>query len=434
MESVSRVQKEKEYQRLRHGQTPSEPNSEISLSRPSPVPGFSLGSLSRSGSKRPRLMSQGDTETREDGHPQHDETEHNRNDDRNDKDDQSGQFEGGSRSKRSEEDVGSNLEHSEEHERYREDELSRADEDTESEKSGSRDEEHGPNRLPEKNGAINRDNTPIERSRLFQERRKGAGENGSSTLSGSILLPHYDRQSSVEATQGPSEQVRKFKRAKRHALPDTHARQGYLEALGTKWLKFYQDHSSSTDVFSILALVSAVACPEVLLNIATMRRIASTSICPESGETNVGLAYRLHTHASSTILGGHFQKCQSEVLIHNRFVELTEQFRKRIKADRKLRYQREYQKSSSVPGPPRKGKASQYALDLLVQECLQNQVGETTRFRRQRAKVQNIKERGKSLMAFKLEYKEEAIYLWPLFPMMVVQCPLFHGKTADIQE
>ena len=49
-----------------------------------------------------------------------------------------------------------------------------------------------------------------------------------------------------------------------------------------------------------------------------------------SGDINVSRAYHLHNVTKAAILGGIFQKCQSEVLIYSRFEELKEQSQKCI--------------------------------------------------------------------------------------------------------
>ena len=443
-------------------QTSLESNSGLTCSQPSLASRIFQGPRNGSGSRRPHSIGSEGTEIREVEQCGPGKIAQYINDFQCEEDHQSepseedGQSEPSGedgQSEPSEDDGQSELSEDGQSEQPRENDMSK-----ENVLSGTH-EQYGSNKQAQANEAeesatLDRNQPPTESS---HEIRESVSEIDFASFSRSVPRPYLDqvRQPTAKAIRGSSELAiaagkdiarptnqstcnmdvtRKSKRARRSAFPDcAQSRQDVIEALGTNWLKFYQDHSSSTDVFSILALVSAVACPEVLLNIATMRRNATLLVCTESGESEIGKAYRLHTNALSSILGGYFQKCRSEVLIHNRFKELTEKCRVSIKTNRKLRYRREYQNSRPHTKQLSNGKASQYALDLLVQECLQTQTIESESSS-QRKKIQNIKERGRSLLAFKLEYKQEAIYLWPLFPMLVVQCPLYHGRSVDIQE
>ena len=130
---------------------------------------------------------------------------------------------------------------------------------------------------------------------------------------------------------------------------------------------------------------------------------------PISGDVDVSRAYHLHNIAKAAILGGIFQKCQSEVLIYSRFEELKEYSQKRIREQRKQRRRLEYRKSQSLLGLLKTGSAAHLALDILTRECLQSPLEEIEELDYQRNKITRLKRRGKLLTNFRYEYEQDRV-------------------------
>ena len=218
-----------------------------------------------------------------------------------------------------------------------------------------------------------------------------------------------------------------------------------LDILGVGWTKFYQSYTSnptpsisSERAYHIMAMVSAIGCSQVILDIAS--RFQSTTqhlvnpLITSADKDQVSRAYRLHDAAESSIMGSVFQKCLSELSIYSRFEILHKQHEHRIKEERRHR-QRRSASTYTLDSGSHRGAAS-YALDELTAECLQiplTQV-EGTHHQAERKKIIRLKDQGKRLSTFGLLLGKdyEGSQLWYLFPMKSVKTPLDEDISVDI--
>ena len=113
-----------------------------------------------------------------------------------------------------------------------------------------------------------------------------------------------------------------------------------------------------------------------------------------------------------------------------------EQFKSKIQKFKKQRKIIKYYNSWSSPlsEPLKRDIALYLTLNALVGECLHKDRAENQELDRQHNKIEKLKNRGKSLMAFAHEYGQETVQLWPLFPMKETRCALFPDIPIGLKE
>ena len=215
-----------------------------------------------------------------------------------------------------------------------------------------------------------------------------------------------------------------------------------LETLGADWLEFYNIYVtspglSSDDVYHIMAWVSAIGCPQVMLDIADRRRSMSEQTFESLRlDSDVSKAYCLHGKIEGSIMSSHFQKCLLEIFIYLRFKTLHGQHQSTIKDNRKVRQRKGHRRLQSTPPTSKIYKAAHYALNDLVAECLNITTEHVERgaYQAERRKISMLKEQGRALLSFSelLKEKDKCVDIWRLFPMRKIRTPLDVDITVDV--
>ncbi|MCJ1242428.1 hypothetical protein MMC14_010436 [Varicellaria rhodocarpa] len=186
-----------------------------------------------------------------------------------------------------------------------------------------------------------------------------------------------------------------------------------------------------------MAWVSAIGCPQVMLDIADRRRSMSEQTFESLRlDSDVSKAYFLHGKIEGSIMSGHFQKCLLEVFIYLRFKTLHGQHQSTIKDNRKVRQRKGHRRLQSTLPTSKIYKAAHHALNDLVAECLNMTTEHVERgaYQAERRKISMLKEQGRALLSFSelLKEKDEHVDIWRLFPMKKIRTPLDADITVDV--
>lgn len=98
-----------------------------------------------------------------------------------------------------------------------------------------------------------------------------------------------------------------------------------LETLGSDWVRFYSTQADSTglspdEVYHILALASAIASPQVLLDVADLCRSMSDQPLEVKQEMNqTAKAYWLYNHAEASIISNQVRQRGLAVFLYQQF-------------------------------------------------------------------------------------------------------------------
>ena len=215
-----------------------------------------------------------------------------------------------------------------------------------------------------------------------------------------------------------------------------------LEALGPDWVEFYNNlvtanELPSDDVYRIMALVSGIGCPQVILDIVDRRRsLSNASFDSVQSVSEIWKVYCLYNNIEGSIMCSCFQKCLIETIMYKRFKILHEQYQCIIKNNRKARYRKDYKPPLAILPNSNHRDASYYALNSLMAECLNLSIEEVEKgcYQAERKKVMRLKEQGRVLLEFGklLEEKNEHVDIWHLFPMKRIRTPLDGNISVDV--
>ncbi|KAI9796726.1 MAG: hypothetical protein M1835_003307 [Candelina submexicana] len=202
-----------------------------------------------------------------------------------------------------------------------------------------------------------------------------------------------------------------------------------LETLGSDWASYYSTQVRSTglpsaEIYQILALVSAIGSPQVLLDIADLCRSMSKQPYEMSPQVNqMFKAYWLYNNAEASILSGHVRQRLLAVFIYEQFKALDNCHQRLLDENRKIRNRKDHK--GSLTGRPKD--STSYALDDLVAYC-HNTTPENVQlhpnhYKAERSKIKRLKDKGKALFDFSERFQigRVSMNVWMLLPMRKIR-------------
>ena len=200
-----------------------------------------------------------------------------------------------------------------------------------------------------------------------------------------------------------------------------------LETLGSDWARFYSTQADSTglspdEVYHILALASAIASPQVLLDVADLCRSMSDQPSEMQQEMNqTAKAYWLYNHAEASIISNQVRQRGLAVFLYQQFKALHEHHQHVLKETRKNRRLKGYKPSLPAQSSGKPKDSTSYALDDLVGDChnAKNVQLNGEYYQRERSKIKRLKDQGEALSNFNERFRKGygSIGVWRLLPM-----------------
>lgn len=207
-----------------------------------------------------------------------------------------------------------------------------------------------------------------------------------------------------------------------------------LETLGSDWARFYRTQADSTElspdeVYQILGLVSAIASPQVLLDVADLCRSMSDRPSEMKQEMNqTAKAYWLHNHAEASIVSNQVRQRGLAVFLYQQFKALHEHHQHLLKENRKNRRLKAYKPSLPTPSSGKPKDSTSYALDDLVGDCHNAKDVQLNAkyYQEERNKIKKLKDQGEALFNFNERFRKGygSIGVWRLLPMRRIRSAL----------
>jgi len=208
-----------------------------------------------------------------------------------------------------------------------------------------------------------------------------------------------------------------------------------ISRFGAEWTQYYRDQVDSQlrtpeDMYLILALVSAVGCPQVMADLTDMLRDTQT---PPPGNNRTQAALNLYTDAEKSLLRSKIWMRYASIYMYLAFEDIKKSVqsrqgswkvarRKAARQDKRL-----IQSGASTRvNPPSTvtNKAAFYALEQLAADALGVSLEELRQLERRKAykqKIRKIKDEGKAAHIFNEICKQR---LWILVPAQNMASPL----------
>lgn len=220
-----------------------------------------------------------------------------------------------------------------------------------------------------------------------------------------------------------------------------------LERMGSDWSRFYTaqtatDQLPGVEIYRILALVSAIGSPQVLLDIADLYQDMPYQPLQASQKLNqTAKAYWLYNHAQASVIGGHIQQRLLSVIIYRKFEALHKYYKDWLLSRRKD----SRLKSSKLKGPSGNGSpkdSTSYALDALVALCHNTDIADVradSNLQLERKKITKLKNRGEGLSNFNQRFREvyggdENMHVCSLLPARKMKSVLDGNVKVDVQQ
>ena len=204
-----------------------------------------------------------------------------------------------------------------------------------------------------------------------------------------------------------------------------------LETLGSDWARFYSTQADSTglspdEVYQILALASAIASPQVLLDVADLCRSMSDRPSEMKQEmkqemNRIAKAYWLYNHAEASIVSNQARQRGLALFLYQQFKALREHYQHLLKENRKNRRLKGYKPSLPTLSSGKPKDSTSYALDDLVGDCHNAKDMELNAkyYEEERNKIKKLKDQGEALFNFNERFRKGygSIRVWRLLPM-----------------
>ena len=206
-----------------------------------------------------------------------------------------------------------------------------------------------------------------------------------------------------------------------------------ISRFGAEWTRFYRDQVDSQrrtpeDVHLILALVSAVGCPQVMADLTDMLRDTRTR---PPGNNRTQTALNLYTDAEKSLLRSKVWMRYASIYMYLAFEEISKSVKSRQgswkvarrKAARQEKRIIESGATTTSPLTVRK-RAASHALEQLAAQALGVSVEELCQHERVKAykeKIRKIKNEGKEAYSFNEACKQK---VWILLPAQNMASPL----------
>ena len=215
-----------------------------------------------------------------------------------------------------------------------------------------------------------------------------------------------------------------------------------LQKLGQDWEVFYSQQIQtnellSDEIYRILALVSAIGSPQVLLDLSDLYR----SISDQSSETiqmnPIAKAYWLYNHTEAHILCGQVRKRLLMVFIYKQFKMIQDEWQHKLDENRRAKRRKSSDRSEGLLPLGKKPKSATFALDALVQSCYQNNMPiKKEQLHSERMKIQKLKDQGAKFFNFSEYFKAEfeSLEIWYLLPIKDIKSPLDEHEMVHYQQ
>lgn len=219
-----------------------------------------------------------------------------------------------------------------------------------------------------------------------------------------------------------------------------------ISGFSAEWTQFYQDQVDSQletpeDMHLILALVSAVGCPQVMADLTDMLRVTQT---PPPGNNRTQAALNLYTDAEKSLLQSKIWMRYASNYMYLAFEDIKKSVQSRQGAWKVARRKAARQDkrrmesgASTQDIPPSTvtnmaastvtNKAASYALEQLAADALGVPVEELCQLEMRKAymeKIRRIKDEGRAAHSFNEICKQR---LWILVPAQNMASPLDHS-------
>lgn len=208
-----------------------------------------------------------------------------------------------------------------------------------------------------------------------------------------------------------------------------------ISGFSAEWTQFYRDQVDSQrrtpkDMHFILALVSAVGCPQVMADLTDMLRVTQT---PSLGNNRTQAALNLYTDAEKSLRRSKIWMRYASIYMYLAFEDIKKSVQSRQglwkAARRKVVRQdkKRIESGASTKGTPQlsvTNKAASYALEQLAADALGVSVEELCQLEQRNAykqKIRKIKDEGKAAHSFNEICKQR---LWILVPAQNMASPL----------
>ena len=223
--------------------------------------------------------------------------------------------------------------------------------------------------------------------------------------------------------------------ADRVGAPDKDTIAEKISRFGAEWTQFYRDQvdfqgRTPEDMHLILALVSAVGCPQVMADLSDMLRDTQT---PPPGNNRTQVALNLYTDAEKSIRRSKIWMRYASIYMYLAFenIKMSVQSRQgswkaaRRKAARQDKKLMESGASTRATPPSTvRNKAASYAFEQLAADGLGVSVEELRQHERRKAykrKIRRIKDEGKEAHSFNEICNQK---VWILLPAQNMASPL----------
>ena len=199
-----------------------------------------------------------------------------------------------------------------------------------------------------------------------------------------------------------------------------------LKILGSDWVEFYTAHTGpqfpASTIYRILALVSGVGSPSVLLDVADMCRSFERPMDIDKSMSSAAKAYWLYNRAEASILNSHALQRLTVVFLHEQYTSLVEHYRLIMQVRQKEQHNSRRRKNSQPSKPTifdgRTRDARSYALDDLVAYCtsipLDHRYFNSKSMQAERKKISGLRREGEALSRFKEYLGNGYSFLLPL--------------------
>ena len=215
-----------------------------------------------------------------------------------------------------------------------------------------------------------------------------------------------------------------------------------LQSLGQEWEAFYNEqiqasHLSSDELYQILALVSAIACPQVLLDLADLYRSISDQPSEMTQMNHVAKAYWLYNNTEAHIMCGRVRKRLLSVFMYKQFKTIRDEWQDKLDKRRRTKRRKNYDRFTDTLPTDKTIKPATLALDTLVQCCHPNSTSfKEEQLHSERQKIQKLKDKGAKFFTFNQHLKTECenLELWYLLPIREIKSPLDKHKMIHYQQ
>ena len=200
-----------------------------------------------------------------------------------------------------------------------------------------------------------------------------------------------------------------------------------LETLGPDWAQYYRTQVNSTvlsldEVYQILALASAIASPQVLLDVADLCQSMSDHPSEMEREMNqTAKAYWLYNHAEASIISNQVRQRGLAVFLYQQFKALQEHHQHLLKENRKNCRLKGYKPSLPTPSSGKPKDSTSYTLNNLVDDChnAKNVQLNKKYYQREQTKIKRLKDQGEAIVNFNERFRKGcgSIRVWRLLSM-----------------